>query len=84
MYEAEVWLISHGITADQEDENIEIGRFKNAYSREKKEIDFDNFKVKFKKSARMQLLFYIYEIKKSEKEKKWCWMKLPKKSWTQL
>jgi len=23
----EVWLISHGITADQEDENIEIGRF---------------------------------------------------------
>jgi len=82
----EVWLISHGITADQEDENIEIGRFihENAYSREKKEIDFDNFKVdvadsidgkiivqevkkssKFKKSARMQLLFYIYEIKKS-------------------
>ncbi|GAE87585.1 CRISPR-associated protein Cas4 [Acetivibrio straminisolvens] len=87
----EVWLIAHGISADQDDENIEIGRFihENAYSREKKEIDFDNFKVdvadsidgkivvqeikkssKYKKSAQMQLLFYIYEIKKSGIEAK--------------
>jgi len=66
----EVWLISHGITADQEDENIEIGRFihENAYSREKKEIDFDNFKVDVADSIDGKII--VQEVKKSSKFKK--------------
>ena len=34
----EVWLLSRGITPDQSDENMEIGRFlhEKAYAREKK------------------------------------------------
>jgi len=82
----EVWLISHGMEADQEDENIQIGKWihENSYSREKKEVDFGNIKIdiadnkdgsiivqeikkssKFIESAKMQLLFYLYEIRKT-------------------
>ncbi len=85
----EVWLISHGINADQDNENMELGRFihENSYSRNKKEIDFEHMKVdiidnkdgsiiiqeikkssKYSQSARMQLLYYIYELKKSVPE----------------
>jgi len=58
------------ITADQEDENIEIGRFihENAYSREKKEIDFDNFKVDVADSIDGKII--VQEVKKSSKFKK--------------
>lgn len=82
----EVWLISHGINADQENEYMEIGKHihENAYSRQKKEIDLGNIKIdvidnkdgsiiiqeikktsKYLKSATMQLLYYIYEMKES-------------------
>ncbi|MFZ5989082.1 MAG: CRISPR-associated protein Cas4 [Bacillota bacterium] len=82
----EVWLIAHGMNADQENENMELGRFihENSYTRHKKEIDFGNIKIdvadskddgiiiqeikkssRYNKSARMQLLYYIYELRKS-------------------
>lgn len=80
----EVWLISRKITADQDDPNIDYGRFlqENVYERDKKEITVGHLKVDLIKkrdgglvvgeikkssasqeSARMQLLFYLYELK---------------------
>ena len=63
----EVWLLSRGITPDQKDENIDIGRFihENAYSREKKEVDFYGMKFDIVKKEHDQLI--IGEIKKSSK-----------------
>lgn len=63
----EVWLLSRGITPDQSDENMDIGRFlhENAYSREKKEIDFYGMKLDIIKKENEQLI--IGEIKKSSK-----------------
>jgi CRISPR-associated exonuclease Cas4 len=79
----EVWLISHGIEADQENDNIVIGKtiHENAYKRSAKEIEIINSRidmitheddnlviVEIKKSsktmeaAKMQLLFYIYQL----------------------
>lgn len=79
----EVGLISHGIEADQEDDNIIIGKtiHENSYKRDSKEIEIINSRidmvkheggnlvvVEIKKSsktvdaAKMQLLFYIYEL----------------------
>ncbi len=79
----EVWLISHGIESDQENDNIVIGKsiHENAYKRNSKEIGIINSRidmikhendnlvvVEIKKSsktldaAKMQLLFYIYEL----------------------
>jgi len=81
----EVWLLSRGITPDQSDENLDIGRFlhENAYQRERKEIDLYGMKLdilknksgqlvigeikkssKFLDSAKMQLLYYLHELKK--------------------
>lgn len=80
----EVWLISHQITADQDDDNVMLGRFigENTYLREKKEISVGDSKIdvfhvnngemvigevkkssKYKSSARMQLAFYLSELK---------------------
>ena len=80
----EVWLMSRRIEPDQDDSNIEIGRFihENAYSRERKEIDLGHAKLdvirndngelvvgevkkssRFLKSAQMQLIFYLYQLK---------------------
>ena len=63
----EVWLLSRGITPDQKDENVDIGRFihENAYSREKKEVDFCGMKFDIVKKEHDQLI--IGEIKKSSK-----------------
>lgn len=63
----EVWLLSRGITPDQSDENMDIGRFlhEKAYSREKKEIDFFGMKLDILKKENGQLI--IGEIKKSSK-----------------
>lgn len=43
----EVWLITHQIAADQEDDNLEIGRFisETSYQRQKKEMLIGNIKV---------------------------------------
>lgn len=87
----EVWLISHGIVADQDNENMEIGRYihENSYNRIKKEIEVSNLRFdildkedgkivigeikkssKFKESAKMQLAYYLLELKKSGIEAK--------------
>ena len=43
----EVWLMAHSIIPDQQDDNIDIGRFlhENTYQRNKKEIVFGNKRV---------------------------------------
>ncbi|AEG61209.1 CRISPR-associated protein Cas4 [Desulforamulus ruminis] len=80
----EVWLISHQINPDQDNDNVSLGRFigENTYQREKKEISVGGSKIdvfhmengqmvigevkkssKYKESARMQLAFYLSELK---------------------
>ncbi len=80
----EVWLISHQINPDQDNDNVVLGRYigENTYQREKKEISIGNSKIdvfhtedgkmvigevkkssKYKESARMQLAFYLSELK---------------------
>lgn len=80
----EVWLMGRQITPDQDNSNIEIGRFihEDSYSREKKEINLGDLKLdilrheggelvigeikkssKFKESARMQLAYYLKDLK---------------------
>ena len=82
----EVWLISHGIAPDQDDSNIDIGRYthENSYKREKKEISLGNVKFdilsekdgymmigevkkssKSLESAKMQLAYYLLELKRN-------------------
>ncbi|MBZ2175792.1 CRISPR-associated protein Cas4 [Schnuerera sp. xch1] len=81
----EVWLMSHNIVPDQDDSNIEVGKFihEKSYSREKKEITIGNVKVdvlnkkdgylmvgevkktsKYAESAKMQLSYYLLELKR--------------------
>lgn len=80
----EVWLMGRQITPDQDNSNVEIGRFihDQSYQREKKEISFGHLKLdiikhdrgglvvgevkkssKFRESARMQLAYYLKELK---------------------
>jgi CRISPR-associated exonuclease Cas4 len=80
----EVWLISHGIESDQEDDNISIGRnlHEESYKDEYKEISVFGSKMDLVskkdgklvvgeikkssrniKSSRMQLLFYLFQLK---------------------
>ena len=63
----EVWLLSRGISADQHDSNVDIGRFihENSYSRDKKETDFHGMKLDIIKNDKGRLL--IGEVKKSSK-----------------
>ena len=84
MCKREVWLMSHQVVPNQDDSNIEIGRFlhEETYKKDKKEISLGNIVIdvikkengqlvigevkktsKFKQSARMQLLFYLKELK---------------------
>lgn len=81
----EVWLMVHQINADEDDANMDLGRFihENTYDRDKqKEISIGNIKLdimrqdkdgmvigevkkssKYLQSARMQLAFYLRELK---------------------
>lgn len=63
----EVWLLSRGITADQEDTNLEIGRYlhENSYKRDRKEVEFCN--MKFDVVKRKEGQFIIGEVKKTSK-----------------
>ena len=81
----EVWLMAHNIIPDQDDFNIDLGKFihENSYSREKKELTIGNVKVdvlnkkdgylmvgevkktsKYIESAKMQLAYYLLELKR--------------------
>jgi len=61
----EVWLMVHQIAPDQEDENIDLGRFINehTYQRNKQEITIGNIKVDRIRREDGQLI--IGEVKKS-------------------
>jgi len=80
----EVWLMSHHIEPQQNDDLITIGRIisEQSYSREKKEIRIDNIAIDlltknsesiivsevkksshFLESAKMQLAFYLWQLK---------------------
>jgi len=80
----QVWFYSREVIPYQGEDLLEIGRLihKGSYKREKKEIEFECFKIdiiknkgsnlviaevkkssKAMKSARMQLLFYLYKLK---------------------
>lgn len=63
----EVWLMSRGIVPDQQDENVDIGRFihEHTYKRNDKEIAFGN--VKFDVIFRSKNKIVIGETKKTSK-----------------
>lgn len=63
----EVWLMMHQIAADQEDDNMEIGRFLSelTYQRNKKEVLIGNIKVDRLRKDGEHLV--IGEVKKSSR-----------------
>jgi CRISPR-associated exonuclease Cas4 len=63
----EVWLISHGIESDQEDDNIQIGKLlhEESYKRDNKEIAINNSRIDMVKDEGNNSV--IVEIKKSSK-----------------
>ncbi len=87
----QAWFYSREVTPHQEDDLLEIGRLihEGSYKRERKEIEFNGFKIdllrkdkkeiliaevkkssKAMKSAKMQLLFYLYKLKRMGVEAK--------------
>jgi CRISPR-associated exonuclease Cas4 len=65
----EVWLIIHQIAADQDDENIDLGRFFNeqTYQRDKKEISLGHIIIDRVREENGELV--IGEVKKSSRFK---------------
>jgi CRISPR-associated exonuclease Cas4 len=63
----EVWFISHGIEADQENDNIVMGRtiHENSYKRDSKEIEILNSRIDMVRHGDGNLV--VIEIKKSSK-----------------
>lgn len=63
----EVWLMARRLTPDEDDVNIDIGRFihQNTYSREKKEIDLGNAKLDLIHNENGELV--VGEVKKSSR-----------------
>lgn len=63
----ESWLMAHSIAPDEEDENVDIGRFihEYRYGREKKEVAVDSIKMDRVKKVNGELV--VQEIKKSSK-----------------
>ncbi len=63
----EVWLITRNIAPDQEDENMDLGRFINehTYQRDKQEVLIGNIKVDRIRREEGQLV--IGEVKKSSR-----------------
>jgi len=72
----EVWLLSHGIEADQEHELLELGRIisESSYKRDKKEIEVDHVKADLIRKEEGQII--IGEVKKSSKYKEAATMQL--------
>jgi len=72
----EVWLMARNITPDQDNPNIDLGRFigENTYQRDKKEISFGHIKVDVLRKEKGQLV--IGEVKKSSKYEKSAFMQL--------
>jgi CRISPR-associated exonuclease Cas4 len=61
----EVWLLSRNIVADQQDENMDWGRFlhEHAYAREKKEVAWESVKMDTLTSRHGELV--VAEVKKT-------------------
>lgn len=72
----EVWLIAHQIAADQEDDNLEIGRFisETSYQRQKKELLIGNIKVD--RIRREGDTLVVGEVKKSSTYEKSAYYQL--------
>ena len=72
----EVWLMSHQITPDQDDANIDLGRFigEMTYQRDKKEISIGNIRLDIIREENGQLV--VGEVKKSSKYEKSATMQL--------
>ena len=72
----EVWLLAHGIEADQDHELLEMGRIisENTYRRDKKEINIGNIKVDLIRREHGQLI--VGEVKKSSRYEKAATMQL--------
>lgn len=66
----ELWLMMHKIVPDQEDENIDIGRFLHEYysKRGKKEVDIGSGKIDRVKKVGDKLI--VQEIKKTSRFRK--------------
>ena len=63
----EVWLMARNVVPDQDNSNVDLGRFihEQSYQREKKEISFGNIKLDIVKKGKEGLV--IGEVKKSSK-----------------
>src|SRR5690606_39102724 len=63
----EVWLMVHQITADQDDENLDLGRFisENRYQRIRKEFSIGNIVIDRIRKENGELM--IGEVKKSSR-----------------
>jgi len=72
----EVWLMARHLTPDQDDPNIELGRFigEDTYQRDKKEIAVGHIKLDILRKENGQLV--VGEVKKSSKYGKSATMQL--------
>lgn len=72
----EVWLMARNLGPDQENSNIDFGRFlqEQVYQRDKKEISIGNIKLDILKKDKGQLI--VGEVKKSSKFKESARMQL--------
>lgn len=72
----ELWLMMHSIAPDQEDENVDIGRFLHEYysKRGKEEVDIGSGKVDRLKKVGSNLI--VQEIKKTSKFKESSYFQL--------
>lgn len=63
----EVWLMSHQINPDEDNPNVDLGRFihEQSYQREKKEISIGNIKLDIVKKGKDGLV--VGEVKKSSR-----------------
>jgi len=72
----EVWLMARHLVPDQDNPNIDLGRFigENTYQRDKKEITVGHIKLDVLRKEKGQLV--IGEVKKSSKYEKSAMMQL--------
>lgn len=63
----EVWLMAHQLVADQDNENMRIGKIigENSYKRDKKELDLGNAKLDLIRTENGELV--VGEVKKSSR-----------------
>lgn len=72
----EVWLMAHQINPDEDDSNLDLGRFihEHSYQRDKKEISIGHIKLDILRHEKGRLV--VGEVKKSSKFEKSATMQL--------